>query len=963
MWIKTEKHASGATFDLSSGISELSGDLLGWLTRNLSKLSSKDYVAPVDKFEFKELEQDEAEIRLQAGAASASELAGACSPEADKQQAPETGKPASWQLAEAREENPNSGCRNHELGLIAGRFEIINLLGSGGMSEVFKARDLSSGNLVAVKKILPDRLRDDKSLERFEQEAQVIERLDHRNISKLKEFGKDKDGLPYFVMEYVEGINLCELLKQEGALDPDRALNLVSQVADALSHAHAAGVIHRDIKPSNILLTRTTDGKDRIQIVDFGIARVFDHLSSAHMPLTETSEMLGTPWYMSPEQCFGKVADARSDIYQIGCVFYELLSDKRAFEGNTAFEVMFGHVTALPSLDDLDAEIQYIVAKALQKNPDERYQSVADFKTALAELQAHRALRGAAGAALERKNKNQSLSKLFIRRTQAAALDAILLGIISSFVTFGLCQSGIIDTSSFVWDPVPSSIMLSGLAFCLGALSSITMLPALLIALWGQNYGLGPNAFYSFLMELPFAQYLWVENLPVVPFIAIACAFLYSAGFEGSKLRATPGKILFGLKIQSADPRQLPLWQSSCRALSKIITFLFLPGIVRFFSALLIKKRSAKEQIVQQLRFPLHDCISNSVIMLSDDFRKRRSPIAAVVSTIIAAFTFFTLPWLCCQTGNYDLAIFLNPQSSTAYEMRADAGVLSRDFKKAAADYTKAESLNPQRVLLYQKHASALYLGGDLEGVHKLCKAAIRACKYEERDHFIKIQALTLAYGEGKYQEAMDKAREMPAYKQNKLFLAELSKHLGNPELSRKEFEILDRAYEEQTDRSLHPPAGWEKSAHANPAAFLSRALALNELGQSEYALFMVDRAIEDCAVLLKSSETRHSSWIMQIEGASRLLRAKMTLKTENALARKDLEAAVKAYSRYLELEKNLATMDLDYVITYGRMLNKRAETYSLLGEVDKAKYDRQAAAKMHVRMDDSGAHSYWSVY
>src|SRR5262249_23677496 len=144
---------------------------------------------------------------------------------------------------------------------------------------------------------------------------------------------------------YFDGCHLHELLKDEGAFEKERAIGIINQVCDALSHAHRRGVIHRDIKPSNVIL-EISDQKEKVRVIDFGIARVFEQaLASGHAPLTETGEMIRTPWYMSPEQCFGQEVDARSDVYQLGCLLYELLTGKPPYEGATSFEVMYKHVT------------------------------------------------------------------------------------------------------------------------------------------------------------------------------------------------------------------------------------------------------------------------------------------------------------------------------------------------------------------------------------------------------------------------------------------------------------------------------------------------------------------------------------------------------------------------------------------------------------------------------------------
>jgi len=298
--------------------------------------------------------------------------------------------------------------------ILAERFEILSLLGSGGMSKVFKAKDLLSDKTVVLKVIAPERLKDEKNIQRFRQEAKALSTLSHPNVVAVRDFGQDQSGTPYLVMDYVEVTPLSEVLRQQGALTANRAIEIAIQACKGLDHAHTRGLVHRDIKPSNILLVIDKQEKEHVQIVDFGIARALEQSRCAHVPLTETGEMIGTPWYMSPEQCFGQIVDARSDVYQVGCLLYELLTGKPPFDGATSFEVMYKHVTGFAGLEAVEPSIQAVLMKALDKNPDKRYQTIDEMGADLEGVSAGLTFEGAglASPTMLTQQKNLSLTIL-----------------------------------------------------------------------------------------------------------------------------------------------------------------------------------------------------------------------------------------------------------------------------------------------------------------------------------------------------------------------------------------------------------------------------------------------------------------------------------------------------------------------------------------------------------------------
>ena len=259
-----------------------------------------------------------------------------------------------------------------------GRYEVIERAGVGGMAEVYRARDELLGREVAVK-VLNERFARDRSfVERFRREAQSAANLNHPNIVSLYDYGAD-DGTYFIVMEFIDGRSLDTLLHSEGPLMPERAAEIASDVAQALQRAHAAGLVHRDIKPSNIMITSTGQTK----VTDFGIARAV--VSDGDQTMTQTGMVIGTAAYLSPEQAQGNPVDARSDVYSLGCVLYEILTGAPPFAGDSPLSIAYKHVREDPpppssKNPDVPPALDAIVMKALAKNPDNRYATAVDLK-------------------------------------------------------------------------------------------------------------------------------------------------------------------------------------------------------------------------------------------------------------------------------------------------------------------------------------------------------------------------------------------------------------------------------------------------------------------------------------------------------------------------------------------------------------------------------------------------------
>lgn len=286
------------------------------------------------------------------------------------------------------------------------RYELLDIIGRGGMAEVWQARDHRLGRLVAVKRLRVDLASDSTFQARFQREAQSAAGLNHPNIVAVYDTGETTDPtthmpVPYIVMELVEGHTLREVLRDGRKILPERALEFCVGVLNALAYSHAAGIVHRDIKPANVMLTRNGS----IKVMDFGIARAVADTSAT---MTQTAAVIGTAQYLSPEQARGETVDNRADIYATGCLLYELLVGRPPFVGDSPVSVAYQHVREVPSPPStLDPEVtpamDAVTLKALAKDPEHRYPTATQMREDL-----ERVLTGATPQALLESNEDAS---------------------------------------------------------------------------------------------------------------------------------------------------------------------------------------------------------------------------------------------------------------------------------------------------------------------------------------------------------------------------------------------------------------------------------------------------------------------------------------------------------------------------------------------------------------------------
>lgn len=272
--------------------------------------------------------------------------------------------------------------------LLADRYLLTDIIGIGGWGKVYAAEHQTLHKELAVKVLHTHLVFKSDAYDRFQREAEALSNLEHPGLCRLYDFGETEDGCPYFVMEKISGPSLADLIRQQGNVPLKRCLDIFIEVCEALSAAHKQGVIHRDLKPENVLLIGDVDqDEEKIKIIDFGLAKL---VTSEGTEITRTGETVGTPAYMSPEQCLGQQIDGRSDIYSLACALFHALTGALPFRGESSFECMTSHMSSPPpSFCDanpsikLPAKLEEIIHKCMEKDPVERYQNVDQLQSEL----------------------------------------------------------------------------------------------------------------------------------------------------------------------------------------------------------------------------------------------------------------------------------------------------------------------------------------------------------------------------------------------------------------------------------------------------------------------------------------------------------------------------------------------------------------------------------------------------
>ena len=270
--------------------------------------------------------------------------------------------------------------------IIAGRYRIVAPIGSGAMGSVYRAEHVQISKVMAIKLLHRDVEQNAESVARFHREAEAASRLNHPNTVHVFDFGRTKSGSLYLVMEYVDGEDLSKVIEREGPMPFGRVASLIAQVAGSVADAHLAGIIHRDLKPENVVVAQTREGQVA-KVLDFGLAKLFQ--GTVESQVTSSGTIVGTPYYMSPEQIQGQELDGRSDVYALGAIMYECVVGKPPFEAPNPVGVLSKHLSEEPlppstrSPLSVPAEADQIIMRCLEKDPARRYQSADDLRRAL----------------------------------------------------------------------------------------------------------------------------------------------------------------------------------------------------------------------------------------------------------------------------------------------------------------------------------------------------------------------------------------------------------------------------------------------------------------------------------------------------------------------------------------------------------------------------------------------------
>lgn len=326
------------------------------------------------------------------------------------------------ELVEEPEQEPEPDLKAVEA-VLGSRYQVLSLIGRGGMGVVYKVRDRELDKTFAIKMLDASLVSSQLTRKRFQQESKAASQLTHANLCAVYDFGVGESGAPFIVMDYLDGTTLAQILKRDGALDRDRALPMFQQICEGIAHAHSKGVVHRDLKPENIMITHDND-LDVVKVVDFGIAQVLTDELRATQRLTKTGDLFGSPFYMSPEQCLGNQNDVRSDIYALGCLLYEMLTGAPPLVGENPIRTILKHINEDPippsvkkPQANISLDLDYVIMRCLEKQPADRYQSAGDLLTDLQAMQAGRPLA---------KQHGKRVAKAVQRVSRSWALPAVV---------------------------------------------------------------------------------------------------------------------------------------------------------------------------------------------------------------------------------------------------------------------------------------------------------------------------------------------------------------------------------------------------------------------------------------------------------------------------------------------------------------------------------------------------------
>lgn len=273
--------------------------------------------------------------------------------------------------------------------VLAGKFEVERVLGEGGMGVVVAARHLELDQRVAVKFLLPEIAKRNDAAERFRREARAAVKIKSEHVARVLDVGSNEDGVPYMVMEYLEGHDLGDELRARGPLPIEEAVRYLLEACEAVAEAHAAGIVHRDLKPANLFLAQRADGTRLVKVLDFGISKSVSGGSAADLSLTATSALIGSPLYMSPEQMHSaKSVDTRTDIWSLGAILYQLLANRPPYVAESIPSLCSALLNDTPPplsdfREDVPAGLQQAISKALAKDRELRWQNVAELCVAL----------------------------------------------------------------------------------------------------------------------------------------------------------------------------------------------------------------------------------------------------------------------------------------------------------------------------------------------------------------------------------------------------------------------------------------------------------------------------------------------------------------------------------------------------------------------------------------------------